>query len=658
MELLIQLKDELGRLYIAGSKNAVNDPRIKKYIEPLGKLAEKSKVFEALKVGVQGLVEGTEDDSFANLSKVFALVNSILTTQIEFSYTESEVKDLVETEKIYTNVVSYKSVENCYKHYQSNAWNNTDDTLLQEIVEIINNDCRVYKYIDRYYSGSNRLDYLNPVLVAVDNTLASYFLFNYKSKNTLGCLDRLEYIHYKFKDCDDIFDNKVIPLAKDIINNKFAEVVPEAIKIISHREENKPIILEFSKHKKDEYVYASLIALYIMGAEEFSTAFKALSEKNINLASDILVQLRTAKNDKMALEAAADILLEKFNEKLAKDEYKFKDRKTYSTHDENAFSNYIGVISVLSYDKYHVFFEQLLNKDYIFDYDLDWEYFEICLNNLVGSDIRYNQFIYDILQKYFDENHKKDRFGKIFVGKNQFIYYYLLVIKNLFPQEKIDLLTMEFIQYTKNNDLLAVRFRERRNSEFSTLLKFVYNKIEVSKSTNNAILTNFTLKGNNFRLKDFNEKIFDFLFNETYFFQAVMGENRNSTSQFVGIGMLLEEYFKITPKAQQYYIDKSKTFITKEISSCFTSGKNNPCEMYNFENYLIFDSEAFAELFFDILLNITSKAKTPAEVEKIMKGFRWSIRGNNIDVHYLKYNYLLEAEKYLNISSFTKHIYI
>ncbi len=654
MELLVQLKEELGRLYIAGSKNAVNDPRIKKYIEPLEKLSEKSKIFEALKVGVQGLVEGTEEDSFANISKVYALVNSVLTTQIEFSYDGSEVEQLRENEKVFENVVSYKTVENCYKNYRSNAWSRTNDVEFNEIVDIINKDCRVYKHIDRYFQGANRLDYLDRDLVAVDTSLAYYFLNNYKSKNNLGCLDRLEYIHYKFQDHKDVFDNRVIPLAKDILNSKFAEVVPEAIKIIGHNEENKDLILEFSKHKKQEYVYASLTALYIMGVEEFNVAFKNLSETNLFLCSEILVKLATIKKDKSALENAADIILDKYLELMDDKEINFKSRKTYVLNQENALAKFGEVISLLSYDKYHQYFEKLFNKEYMLHIDLDWSYFEESVNNLVANDIRYNKFIFDKLTTFFNENQNK--IGKLFTNSNQFYYYYLLVIKNLFEKEEVNKLTMEFIEYTKNNDMLAVRFRLGKNSDYSPLLKFISNSIEIQKEHNFNSNEKRRLRNNNFKLKDFNDELFSFLFYDTYFFQAVIGEDRSSNAQIIGVVSLLAEYFKTNSKALEYYVEKSQNFLTQEIDNCIVNNNVKFCEKFNYQNYLMLDSEVFARLFFDTLHYLKNNVKKPDEFESIMKGFRWTMRGNNIDVHYLRYKYILDEEKYKSLNGLKNYI--
>jgi hypothetical protein len=56
LAILIELSEEITRLYIAGSALSVTDPRLKKYIPQLQKLAEKAPVFKALEEKLSSLI--------------------------------------------------------------------------------------------------------------------------------------------------------------------------------------------------------------------------------------------------------------------------------------------------------------------------------------------------------------------------------------------------------------------------------------------------------------------------------------------------------------------------------------------------------------------------------------------------------------------------
>ncbi len=689
MEILIQLKEELGRLYIAGSKNAVNDPRIKKYIDPLEKLSEKSKVFEALKVGVASLVRGTEEESFANLSKVYALVNSVLTTQSELSLTGDEVLEVKENEVVYENLLTYKELCNYMTYCYDHAYGRDDQNWYVELVEVFNKDARVYKNFDKYHTGSNRFSNLKHLIYKFNNSLAMYLIQTFEPKNTVVCLDRLEYLHNKLLDEKELFNDKVIPLAKKVIEEKHKIAIPEAIEILGQNPENLDIVLGFSKKKNDEILHSSLVSLYTMGAVEFEKIYKDFADENLKLATKVLVEILPKCNDVSQFENYVDYVLNRYLELL--DAIKDKTKSGISGIDNHIFMDSANILSVLSYDKYHVYFEKFFKTKLIYN-DVLWVNIEHTLKNLVANDIRYNELIYNSLNEFFemvdsfDKNNysnNKEKTGyliadgiadylkkmnktnekiRFFPNDNEIYYYYLIVIKNLFNAEKVEKLTLEFLQCCKDNKLMARQFKTDTYGTdvyFVCLLKNINKSIEISNKNkveiynqNKANRANW----NNFSLDEFNTKIFDFLFNETYVFQSLIGRysshlyntiNKNTVRTFY------KEMIDLSDDMEQQLTEKTKDFILKEIDYTYFNSSHtfSDSHSYKFANLLVFDNEKFARLFFDIMLVITKGCK---DVTMFNSSFRDIVRLIRYDYinygfvrqNYLKYKYLLEEAQY------------
>ncbi len=96
--LLEECANETRRLAVAGSALAVGDFRLKRLMEPLGRVGAKSAVFGRVAKAVETLVDGGERDSAKNLLGLTMLVNSILYTQgktdIEGEVAELESSDM------------------------------------------------------------------------------------------------------------------------------------------------------------------------------------------------------------------------------------------------------------------------------------------------------------------------------------------------------------------------------------------------------------------------------------------------------------------------------------------------------------------------------------------------------------------------------------
>ncbi|MDF2834581.1 MAG: hypothetical protein K0Q63_221 [Paenibacillus sp.] len=94
--LLRELREELNRLYMAGSDLAAGDFRLKRLVPTFKQLGERAPVFKRLGEGVEGLIEpvaGDDRSSAERLQELTLLLSSVLHTQGQTA-PEDEVRDL------------------------------------------------------------------------------------------------------------------------------------------------------------------------------------------------------------------------------------------------------------------------------------------------------------------------------------------------------------------------------------------------------------------------------------------------------------------------------------------------------------------------------------------------------------------------------------
>ncbi len=659
MEILIQLKEELGRLYIAGSKNALNDPRIKKYVEPLEKLSEKSKVFEALKVGVQGLVEGTEAESFVNLSKVYALVNSVLTTQSEFSNTSTYVEELKEYEKIYENVLSYKELPKFLENYDALRYGNYKDNEIKSLVKVLNTDARLYKYINKKLERETRIFQLKKLFDEIDSSLALYFLYIYEPKNTIVCMEKLKYIHSKLGDNEEVFNEKVVPLAKLVIDKKYATVTPTAIRVLGHNIENEEIVLNLSKKKKDDALESCLVALYQMGSEQFTSMFTKQAEENLLFATGVLKEMLVITKDLKEFEKYVDIVFDKYIHILDNEELNYQ-RFDITSNAETTIDVAAQFLSVLSYEKYNTFFDKLLDFKFLFDDHLNNNNFDFSIINLISNDKKYNQMIFDKLTKYMETNKKTMTTLDMFCRSNSTIHYYLIVIKNLFDKEKVYELTMDYIKFCEDVNMLTTPYIEEKYSYLIYMVLKLSKEVPVSMANPVEVYKNNLDLNMDTHLKNIDERVFNYLFNDTYLFQNTLGTSRYLSNDINYTVTLLSEYFSENPEASKLFLEKLKDFIFNKIEIFKDSKIVKFLEKYHILNLTWFDNEDYFQLFFEVMeFDLTHKVP-----EK--QGFTWGISTKYYDMtyafsrnehnrNYLKYKYLLNEEKYKTIREYLEN---
>ncbi len=632
MEILMQLNDELGRLYIAGSKNAVGDPRIKKYIPTFEKLGEKSKVFVTLKSGLEALVSGKEEDSYSNLAKVYTLVNSILVTQKDITCKDDNLKDIDENEKVYKNVLTYKELNSFINDYGSND----SESLKQKIIEAINNDPRCYNSIDNFLGATYKNEKMYKTLFQLDTTLALYLVNTFEIKNTLACGEKLKYINVMLKDNIDFYNNKIVPLAKKIIEEKCSKVIPIALEILGNDIENENIVLEFGKKKKQEYVESSLVALHIMGSKEFIKIFEETGKNNLNTCVDSIFRLIEIYNGEEKLTAEIDYIYNQYMKVLLDNEKE----PEYRAPIINKIGN---LLSRLNYDKYHSFFEKVFKISWIYSDDFYSNSYDLIMFNLISNDIRYNTLIFESISNFLELNNKnknpKNR-EKLYHGKNKIFYYYLIVVRNLFDEKKAAKLSIELLSFCRDLNILTANFKNNKYFNLISILSFLDKNIEVEKISREELQSKYSQYKNNSNLEDINKEVFDFLFEDTFYFQSILGEDYYSFR-------LLGDFLLNNPKLQDDFLNKIMIFIEKHIGISKSMSIHVGLERFYFHNLMNIDNEKFARTYFDILLYITENV---ADVKK----YKYRSQSLLVTVqnlkNYEKYKYLLEEKKYIKLA--------
>jgi hypothetical protein len=106
LALLNELSEEITRLYIAGSALSVGDPRLKKYIPQLQKLAEKAPVFKVLEEKLSSLIQGENKTSPESLMEAGILLYSLRYT-LGTTEIDGEIHDMEYAHKKFDAKTSY-----------------------------------------------------------------------------------------------------------------------------------------------------------------------------------------------------------------------------------------------------------------------------------------------------------------------------------------------------------------------------------------------------------------------------------------------------------------------------------------------------------------------------------------------------------------------
>ena len=354
MRILYDLLQEINRLYVAGSRFAVGDPRITKLIPILGKLGEKSPVFKKLKQEVE-LLTSVQDKSSERLLEIGVLLYSVLYTQGEL-IPECKFEDInlienryeIETGAPYSKL---KPLIEALTKSQSGRYNIIKDAYEEGFFK----DRRTYKYLadaieDKYSEVSSLVS--NTIIPSVGSEMSLYLKEKLNIKGSNYDAMRLKLLYY-FK------DESVDEYVKMALEEGSTNVLVEAIKILADDPKNEEILLSLAQDKKKDIREAALIALC-----------KQKSEKGMKRAVDLFL----TKQFKSSIEALKYIDGKKYNEILfnrVKEAYErcfivYKDEVNKGTETGKALDEFQSMLQALAFkDEEYIFdfFEELLFND-------------------------------------------------------------------------------------------------------------------------------------------------------------------------------------------------------------------------------------------------------------------------------------------------------
>jgi hypothetical protein len=301
ISVLFELNQELTRLFVAGSRLASGDPRIKKFIAPLKKYGEKSPVFQRLAQHIEELSEIDANLSAQKLIETEIFLLSVLSTQ--GNALPEETADIKDTDYAQETFGETKTAYRTLSPLME-ALTTTGSGRFEIIEQAFKggafNDPRIYKPAadavgDKY---GEIADYMvNTVLPSMRGEIVIHLLDGYDVKG--GAFDgrRLAAI-YKIK------GENALNLVEEAVENGSAAVKAEAVKIMGDYPGYEQLLLsmlgEKTKALREEVMKSlvkmdskegidKLIEIY-NGDKKNSTVLSALSYGTSSYLTDELLK--------------------------------------------------------------------------------------------------------------------------------------------------------------------------------------------------------------------------------------------------------------------------------------------------------------------------------------------------------------------------------
>jgi hypothetical protein len=297
--ILFELNQELTRLFVAGSRLASGDPRIKKFIAPLKKYGEKSPVFQRLAQHIEELLEIDAALSAQKLIETEMFLLSVLSTQGDTSLENTVDIDYAE-DAFGETKVSYRTLSPLIE-----ALTTTGSGRLEIIESAFNNDMfndpRIYKPAadalgDKY---GEIADYMaNTVVPSMSAGIVPYLLDGYDVKGAAIDGRRLAVMH-------KIKGEAMLSLAEEAAENGSAAVKAEAVKIMGDYPKYEQLLLsmlgEKAKAVREEVMKSlvkmnskegidKLIEIYSGDKKKSETVLSALSYGTSGYLTDELLR--------------------------------------------------------------------------------------------------------------------------------------------------------------------------------------------------------------------------------------------------------------------------------------------------------------------------------------------------------------------------------
>ncbi len=281
LQPLYDLQQEINRLFIAGSKFAKEDPRLKKHIPVLNKLGEKAPVFKMLASQIEELIVSDIQQSSEKLMKLSVLLYSILYTQgetVEAEGTESPQVPDIPLDEVYTTH-TYQELKPALEALTTS--NSGRMEILKEAHDRhIFNDSRTYAYLDKALNDkySELADYIEETIIpSIGKPMIPFLLKGFKYEDRKENVRRLRLLH-------KMGNSRVPGMVEMILSESLPALRVECVHILSENADQEELILRLADDKNKQVREAAYIALAKMNTK---TALERLTSAFVKNKKDI-----------------------------------------------------------------------------------------------------------------------------------------------------------------------------------------------------------------------------------------------------------------------------------------------------------------------------------------------------------------------------------
>ena len=286
LAILNELHDEITRLYIAGSALALGDPRLKKYIPQLQKLAEKAPVFKTLEEKLSTLIQGESKTSPESLMEAGVLLYSLRYTQGTTETGGENRRDMTYSDKkLVTTKASYSRLSGVIEQIDEKS-----EKKPERFIELFEsgqyNDPRLFeKYCQAIGDKKTEISkYVAEVIIpAIGADMIPFIEKDFDIKGGKRHA-RLFRVLHKLKGKD------ILPLAEKVLAESEAHIVEEALKAMGDDPKYEETLLLYTKDKKKELKEAAFTALARMGSAKGEEAvLESLTKPKIEHLEEALL---------------------------------------------------------------------------------------------------------------------------------------------------------------------------------------------------------------------------------------------------------------------------------------------------------------------------------------------------------------------------------
>lgn len=285
--VLNELTTELSRVYAAGSRLAIGDPRLRKYIQPLEALGQKAPVFGALAERLTRLVEGDEKSSPENLMELGGLLHSVLYTQGATAQGEHTPVDYPQKPLRIGGEAPYSQLSQLVQLLDSCLQNHSP--LVQHAYESgIYLDPRLYRSYCNALRGNRGYisNYVADVIIpAVGQDMVPFLMDSMFVGDSSSAFDaRLFECLYKIQGAD------VLPLAEEVLKYDSAPMLQQAVYALAEDAKYEEALLSYAADRRSDIRKAAFVSLTRLGSQRGDEMMLAGLEKpNISHLHDALV---------------------------------------------------------------------------------------------------------------------------------------------------------------------------------------------------------------------------------------------------------------------------------------------------------------------------------------------------------------------------------